>query len=220
MDVSPICFDLETAGLPNAEDFLEPVQPARNLKDPDKIKADIEQKTAERLDRIALDWNVGRIVVLAWWTQERGEVVLLCKDEQEEIRAIGQFWHEAKHRLLVGFAIKQFDLRFLIQRSRYLGVSYPVLDLGKYSKQGIRDLYLELTFGDGTYDQGAMRRTLKQFCRRFSIPVVDEIDGKDVPALIAAGKWEEAVAHAKADIALTVALAQRLGVIQAPAGVL
>lgn len=213
MDISPICVDIETAGLPNAAEFLEPVQAARNLKDPEKIKADIEQRTAERDDKLALDYNVGRIVALGYWTETHGATVWECSDEAKEKIALGQFWEISRHRTIVGYALKQFDLRFMIQRSRYLGIPHPVLDLGKYAKQGIRDLYLDLTFGDGTYDQGCMRRTLKQFCRRFGIPVSDEIDGKDIPALVAAGDWKAVAAHCKADIGLTVALAQRLGVI-------
>lgn len=213
-DISPIVLDLETCGLENAQEFLEPVSAAKNLVDPAKVKADIEKRTQERDEKLALDWNVARIAALAYWTETHGTAVWECQNESQEKIALAQFWDIALHRTIVGFNIKGFDLRFLIQRSRYLGIAHPVLDLGKYAKQGIRDLYLDLTFGDGTYDQGCMRRTLKQFCRRFGIPVTDEIDGKDIPALIAAGDWASVVAHAKADLGLTVALAQRLGVVQ------
>lgn len=213
-DVSPIIVDIETAGLPNAADFLEPVQPAKNLKDPEKIAADITARTAERHEKLALDWNVGRIAAIGWWIESGGTTTLLGKDEHSEATALMLFWQEAQHRTIVGFNIKGFDLRFLVQRSRYLGVTYPQLDFGKYSRKGIEDLYLLLTFGDGTYDQGCMRRTLKQFCRRFGIPVVDDIDGKDIPALVEAGEWDKVAAHVQHDIELTVALARKLGVLQ------
>jgi len=212
-DVSPIVVDLETAGLPNAIDFLEPVQPAKNLKDPAKIAADVEQRTAERFEKLALDWNVGRIVAIGSWTETQTRCTAL-PDEATERAAIAQFWQDARHRTIVGFNIKGFDLRFLVQRSRYLGVPYPVLDFSKYSRKGITDLYLELTFGDGTYDQGCMRRTLKAFCRRFGIPVLDPIDGKEVPALVAAGDWDAVQTHVSHDLHLTVALAERLGVVR------
>lgn len=214
MDVSPICFDLETAGLPNAADFLEPVTPDARLKDPDKIAADIEGKTAARLEKLALDWNVGVVATLGWWVQDTGTEVWICRNEDEERKAIKLFWLKQQHRTLVGFNIKGFDLRFLVQRSRYLGVSHPQLDFGKYSRKGIEDLYLLLTFGDGTYDQGAMRRTLHAFCRRFGLPVDDGISGKDIPALVAAGEWEKVESHCRSDVELTVALARKLGVLQ------
>lgn len=212
-DVSPLVFDLETAGLPNAADFLEPVQPARNLKDPEKIKADVEARTKERLEKLALDWNVGRIVALAWWTERDGEVVGICRNETDERTALSAFWGVSKHRTLVGFNIKAFDLRFLVRRSQLLGVPHPMLNFSKYDRRGITDLFLDLTFGDGTYDQGAMRRTLKAFCRRFGIPVADEIDGKDIAALVEVGDWDRVATHVESDLRLTLALAQRLGVV-------
>jgi uncharacterized membrane protein len=58
MNVSPIIFDLETAGLPNAADFLDaipdavpddsPIEAAKNLTDPIKITADINRKALAR----------------------------------------------------------------------------------------------------------------------------------------------------------------------------
>lgn len=213
-DVSPIVVDIETCGLPNAADFLEPCQAAKNLVDPVKIAKDIAEKEQARTEKLALDWNVGRIAAMGWWTQTAGLDVDVCKSEGDEAVMLQAFWKECQHRTIIGFNIKGFDLKFMIQRSRYLGIAHPVLDLGKYAKQGIRDLYLDLTFGDGTYDQGAMRRTLKAFAKRFGLPVVDDIDGKDIPALVEAGEWEKVIAHVSADVMLTVALAERLRVIQ------
>lgn len=126
-----------------------------------------------------------------------------------------EFWVASAHRSIIGFNVKGFDLRYLIQRSRYLGVSYPYVDMGKYSRKGVIDLFQELTFYDGTYDQGCMRRSLKAFCRRFGIPVNDEIDGKDVPALALAGEWDQVEAHVRSDLELTIALARRLGFVPA-----
>jgi hypothetical protein len=214
-DLSPIVVDIETCGLPNAADYLEPVVPDARLKDPEKIKADIADKEQARLQKLALDWNVGRVAAIGWWTERGGLQTRATWDENFEASALMEFWAAAKQRTIVGFNIKGFDLRFLIQRSRYLGVTYPILDLGKYSRKGIVDLYLDLTFNDGTYDQGAMRRTLHAFCRRFGIHVNDSLKGSDVPALVEAGEWDQVLAHVTSDVQLTVALAQRLGVVKA-----
>ena len=213
-DVSPIVVDVETAGLPNAADFLEPVVPDARLKDPAKIADDITAKTAARLEKLALDWNVGRIVAIGWWTAAYGQRGGVCRDETMEGTMLSGFWNAAKGRTIMGFNVKGFDLKFMIQRSRYLGIQYPDLDLGKYTRKGITDLFSELTFNDGTYDQGAMRRTLHAFCRRFGIPVTDTTTGKDIAALVAAEDWAGIEAHVRADVELTVALARRLGVMQ------
>ena len=215
-DVSPIVVDIETCGLPNAAEFLEPVQAARNLKDPEKIAADIAQRTAERDGKLALDWNVGRIVALGWWTEQTQTQAHVCIHEADEAAALEVFWKHAKQRTIIGFTVKSFDLKYMVQRSRYLGVPYPVLDFSKFSRKGITDLFLELTFGDGTYDQGAMRRTLHAFCKRFGIPVEDSVSGKDVPALVEAGDWDAVEGHVRSDVALTVTLARRLGFVAQP----
>lgn len=215
MDVSPIICDIETAGLPNAADFLEPVTPDARLKDPEKIKADIAEKEQARIGKLALDCNVGRVVALGWWTEERGLCAHVCKNEKDEAATIRAFWEESKHRTIVGYNVRGFDLRFLVQRSRYLRLHYPMLDFSKYSRRsGIVDLFSELTFGDGTYDQGAMRRTLKAFAKRFGIPCTDTVEGKDIPALVEKGDWESVAAHLKADVETTLALAVRLGFVR------
>jgi hypothetical protein len=59
-----------------------------------------------------------------------------------------------------------------------------------------------------------MRRSLKAFCKRFGIQVADDITGKDVPSLAAAGEWESVRAHVESDVALTVALARKLRILQ------
>ena len=126
VDLQIVC-DIETTCLSNAADYLEPVQPARNLKDPEKIKADIEQRTAERDSKLALDWNVGRVAALGTWTERAGTQVAVCANEQQEAIALTCFWLDCRYKTIVGFNIKGFDLKFMIQRSRYLGIDYPLL---------------------------------------------------------------------------------------------
>jgi predicted PolB exonuclease-like 3'-5' exonuclease len=214
IQTSPIIVDIETAGLHNALEFLEPVTPDARLVDPKKIEASIKEKEEARLAKLALDRNVGRIVAIGWWTEEEGTHGVVCRTEDEERIALRSFWNNSRHRTIVGFNCKGFDLPFMVQRSRYLGIPYPWLDLGKYTRKGVIDLYLDLTFNEGAYDQGAMRRTLKMFAKRFGLPVNDEIDGKEIPALVAEGKWDDVAAHCRADVELTVQLAHKLGVVR------
>lgn len=213
MDTSPICIDIETAGLPNVADYLEPVQAARNLKDPEKIAADIAQRTEERDSKVGLDWNVGRIVALGWWTAQRGTEAYLCTQESSEAEWIAELWRVCRNRTIVTFNGRGFDLPFLAQRSRYLGIPHPTLDLRPYEGgRGNTDLWLELTFG--RKDTPCMRTTLGAFCKRFGIPFDDGVCGKDIAALVAAGDWDAIEAHVRCDVEATVALARRLGVIQ------
>src|SRR3990167_1620898 len=132
-DLSPIIVDIETAGLPNAAEFLEPIPDAvldeshivadKRLKDLVKIEEDltrkvaardarnvaavakVEQQRSARTEKLALDWNVGRIVAIGWWT-EQGETYHFCMNEGGERLALGAFWHHCKHRTIVGFNVK------------------------------------------------------------------------------------------------------------------
>jgi predicted PolB exonuclease-like 3'-5' exonuclease len=210
-DITPIVIDIETCAHPDAALYLEPVQAARNLKDPAKIAADIAEREADRASRLGLDWNVGRVVCIGWWTEQDGVDHVVARTESDERDVLHEFWAEAKARTIIGFGLKQFDLPFLIQRSRLLGVKAPWLDLGKYTQKGVIDLFLELTFFEGARDQGAMRRTLKAFAKRFGLPVPDETNGSDIQSLVTAGDWDAIAAHCRADVELTVGLAKKLG---------
>jgi hypothetical protein len=214
IQTSPIIVDIETAGLHNALEFLEPVTPDARLVDPKKIEASIKEKEEARLAKLALDRNVGRIVAIGWWTEEEGTHGVVCKTEYEERIALTSFWNASRHRTIVGFNCKGFDLPFMVQRSRYLGIPYPWLDLGKYTRKGVIDLYMDLTFNEGKYDEGCMRRTLKAFCKRFGLAVPDDINGAEIPALVVAGEWEKVAAHCRADVELTVQLAYKLGIVR------
>jgi hypothetical protein len=211
-EVGPIVVDLETAPIAGADAYLDPVQADKRLKDPEKVKADLEEKERTRLEKLALDWNVGRIVALAWWTAS-GEACHICQTEEQEADALRAFWMASRNRMLIGYNIKNFDGPYLIQRSRYLGVRPGAIDLNRYSQRGCIDIFNELTFNDCPASW-AMRRTLSSFARRFGIPVTDDVGGAEVPALVAAGEWDKVRQHVTSDVQLTVALAQRLGVVR------
>jgi DNA polymerase elongation subunit (family B) len=212
-DVSPVIVDIETVGLPNAADYLEPPTPDSRLKDPDKVAADIQAKTEARNQKYGLDWNVGRIVAIGAWVDGSDIVTHICPNEAAEKRALELFWEVARRRTIITFNGRNFDLPFMAQRSRYLGIPHPTLDLRPYEGgRGNIDLWLELTFG--RKETPCMRTTLGAFCKRFGIEHDDSISGKDIGALVAAGEWEKVEAHVKADVLATVALARRLRIIQ------
>jgi len=217
-DNSPLVLDLESAPLLNVADFLDPPEADKRLTDKAKIAADLEAKKAAQGSKAALDWNCARIVAAGWWTAQQVDidaVIAAAGDDDEwERHTLQYLWRLIGDRPIVGFCIKTFDLPLLIQRSRYLGVNYPRLDLGKYSRgERVIDLYDILTFNDLRQDF-VMRRTAKNFAKRFGIPVDDAVSGADVPALIAKGDYDAVLAHVKSDVRLEVALAERLGVVK------
>jgi hypothetical protein len=223
-ETHPIVVDIETAPHPCAGDFLEPlnldgIKAAGNLKDPEKIKADLEKRRADatvehasKIGRAALDWNLSRIVALAWSTGT-DIIVMPCANEDEERAALVAFWQDAKGREILGFAARTFDAPTLIQRSRLLNVEHRPINLARFGKGSIIDLREILTFDDARYE-AIMPRSLKMFCRRFGIAVDDPIGGAEIPALIAAGEWDGVISHVTSDVRATMALARRIGVLE------
>jgi hypothetical protein len=221
--------DIETVAHDCVRDYvaapdLGAVTAAKNLKDPAKIaesiesrKAELQAEYAESLSRAALDWNLSRIVALAWQSAGDDDVtVYSCHNEVEERQALVNFWNDYLGRKMVGFCARTFDAPTLIQRSRLLNVNHPRVRIDRFGRGDVIDVRDVLTFDDARYE-AIMPRSLKAFCKRFGIPVDDDVDGKDIPELVAAGKWELVKSHVVSDVRLTLALAQRVGVIPARA---
>jgi len=211
----PLVVDIETAAHPDADQWLDQPEADKRLTDPVKVAASIAEKAQQQRERASLDPNVGRIVALGLWDATGGTRSFVCQTEAEEAKALAHLWDEYKWAQLVTFNGLKFDLRYCVRRSQLLGVAHPQLSLSRWSKDAICDLYAELTFGDGQYDQGVMRRTLKAFARRFGVPVPADVDGAEIPALVAEGRWDAIRQHVENDVVMTARLAQRLGVIDA-----
>jgi predicted PolB exonuclease-like 3'-5' exonuclease len=206
-----IILDLETAPIDGVEALVEPVEAAANLRDPEKIAADIARKQAAQVDRAALYAYTARIVALGVVEAGGHEAVHLCRTEPEEIYALTAFWAVAQAEAkfthpIVTFNGRVFDLPVLLVRSLLLGVPHPDISLDRYRSPHI-DL-LDLL----TYHGTIAARSLKWYAKRFGIAVEDQTSGKDIAQLVQAGDWTAVQAHCLSDIRLTRALAERLGV--------
>jgi len=210
-----IIFDLETVAIPGAGSLMEPVSAPANYKDPDKIAAYIADAQKAQTDRAALYPWTAQIIALGYISDSGKEHVLLCRDTDEEAANIARFWKDAYFqdddrfiRPLIGFNSRQYDLPVLLARSILLGVSAPAINLDRY-RTPHTDLMERLTW------YGVVpARSLKWYAKRFGLPVVDTVGGKDIAALYAAGEWDAITAHCLSDIRLTQQLAERLGVIR------
>lgn len=221
-------FDIETAPLPNAHEFLEPpdvedISAPANYKDPAKIEQYIADAKTKRLEKhsrdcaekAALDWNVGRVIAVGLQTElmDRPQVAL-AETEKREREVLFWLWETLRDRRpIVGFNIRSFDVPFCIQRSRLLGLVPPRLSLARFDNHDLTDLFDILTFSD-TQDTKLMRHTLARFAQRFGVPHDETVSGADIPMLFAQQRWAEIEDHVTGDVSTCIALAEQLGIIR------
>jgi len=206
-------LDLETAVNPKALDWLEPVKPDARLVDPVKIAKSIEEKTAERNEKLALDWDCCRIVALGWvdvgsndpWCE-------VCENEDEERSALTFFWKTYSQRptKLVTFNGLKFDLPVLLTRSIDLEVPHPEINLDRFRSKDL-DVWQWLT------RNGARQypHSLSFYAKKYNFTTLDKVDGKDIGKLVEAKDWEAIRQHCLSDVGLTHAVAARLGLLPA-----
>lgn len=201
-------FDVETAPLPDAADYVEPGEPPGNYKNPEAIAKWHAEDRAKQLQRAALDVDLCRVVAYATKTHANGAWVangwMLA-----EASALKFLWQMVADNLpVLGFNILAFDLPVLYRRSLYLGLEPVKLQREKYRHNDVIDL------ADILSESGRLRlRSLDFYCRRFGIDIPAAGDGADVPGWVEAGEWDKVEAHVRVDVARTAALAKRLGVL-------
>lgn len=205
-------LDLETIANPKALDWLGPVKPAANLVDPVKIAKSIEERTAERNEKLALDWDCCRIVALGWVDVGSNEPVCeVCENEDEERSVLSVFWNTYRQHetALVTFNGLKFDLPVLLTRSIDLGVKHPPLNLNRFKTPHI-DVWQYLTRdGARQFPHG-----LGFYARKYGFTTLDKVSGSDVAALAAAGEWETVREHCLSDVGLTHAVANKFGLLE------
>jgi hypothetical protein len=201
-----LVFDIETAPIADAAEFLEPAEAPANYKDPAKIAAYIDEKNAENLGRCALDIDLCRVVAIGLRAEDGDASAVLTPTVDEERSALALFWHDASTAHLVGFNCLAFDLPVLMRRSQYLGIAIPSIAIDKYRHPSVTDLQMVLSFN------GAVKlRGLSFYAKRFGIPCEDTLTGAEIPAAVVESRWDDVRAHVMADVQKTAALAQRLG---------
>lgn len=228
-----IVFDIETGPLPLAElraslpPFDEEEVKVGNLKDPDKIKAKIEEARVAHeeqfIARAALSPLTGRIICIGYLSTDKGATVIDAgeKDGGGEGEILMNFWRRyglcrRDKRLLVGHNLVGFDIPFIVRRSWLLGVDVAatVFERGRYLDS--------LTFADtmqlwscGTRDPWIKLETLSKAFGGGGKPIGE--DGEKVDGAMFADLWRldraKAEAYLRNDLEMTARVAQRMGLI-------
>jgi len=142
-----VAFDIETIPDVRALKNIPPVHPDRNLRDPEKIKKNLEMKKARQMEEAALNPQLGKVICVALYGDEnagaKSELVILDKNERRLLR---KFWEKAAafSRFITfnGFA---FHVPFLLRRSWLLDVEPAVsIDITRYRQRNHLDLRMIL----------------------------------------------------------------------------
>jgi len=131
-------FDIETrpdSVLLHDEDYMEEIrdgiEPAKNLKDPVKIAADIDGKLTRHREQMALHPTTGSIVSIGVSDLESTSTPdVYMGDNEAEILEQFCYWMRTHASvslspIVTGFNIRQFDLPFVTFRCAVHGVELP-----------------------------------------------------------------------------------------------
>ena len=146
-----LAFGLET--IPDAKRLkaMPPIHPDRNLRDPEKVKKNLEAKKARQLEEAALNPHSGKILCAALYGTARdgatSELVIFDKCERRLLR---RFWEAAgKTDRFITFNGIEFHVPFLLFRSWLSGVKPTVaIDTGRYRLANHCDVRMMLTNWD------------------------------------------------------------------------
>lgn len=212
-----LVFDIETG--PEVDEVLAAMEPEfsapANFKDPAKIAEKIDAQRAAWRERAALCATSGRVLAIGIMLDD--ELSLLVVNEAEsfgEADLLEMFWKLAAPngmwRHLVGFNSNRFDIPFLIRRSYKLGVAVPFGALnGRYLNPRFIDLMDTWRLGDF---QASI--SLDRLARHLGVGAKNG-NGAFFATLLDEDR-EAALDYLRNDMAMTVAVARKLGVL-APA---
>jgi DNA polymerase elongation subunit (family B) len=209
-----LILDIETCGLPQAKDWLEPLAAPANYKKPESIAEYIAEAEAARLERLALDPDCCRTVAIGFVDAglPLDPTVYLMANEAEErahLKLFADIYRQQETRI-VTFNGHKFDLPVLMRRAMYLDVPFPILNVDRYRSEHI-DLWQKLSF-NGVISA----HSLKFYAKRLGIGTLDKVDGSQISALVKADtpeSWQAIHDHVLSDVGLTHALAMRLGYV-------
>lgn len=203
-----IYFDIETGPLPieQIEKIMPEFKAAGNIKDPEKIKADIESKKREFVERAALSPLTGEILAIGYRSQNF-ETIHWSDGVGGEKELITKFFEIIRDRShdIVGFNSNSFDIPFICRRAWLLGLEVPKDLLGRYLPDRFIDLLVIWklrNFQDSI--------SLNQLAKYFGLGE-KKGDAEDFSTYYRENR-EKAAEYLTHDVLLTQLIGQRMGI--------
>lgn len=212
-NVNSLYFDIETEGLPDAVDAMDPAEFAApsSWKDPEKIAAKVQENKDKAKRQAALSAITGRVLAVGYAMEDEPVQIL----EGEERDMLDQLFVVMKHTVnhggrIFGFNIIGFDLPFLAQRGAISGATLPLALYSFYRGRfnwcdSFQDLQLRWLAGQRDFSG----HNLKSIARLLKLPVQKSGDGAAFSGLYH-DDHDKAIEYLKTDVELVRALAKRL----------
>lgn len=200
-----IAFDLETIADPTMMAILPEVTAAKNLKDPEKVAADIEKKKVKQIADMGLDPMMNLICCAGWCDKNGASSISLTEATHEaEKQLLMDFWEILKsYDHFITFNGRAFDLRCMLLHGITHGIRPAVnIDKGRYNHGNHTDLRQVLA-GTDMFAKGK----LDFFCRKFlGDQKTEGIDGEMVQSYFDMGLHEDIATYCEKDSSLTYEL--------------
>lgn len=217
-----IAIDFET--IPDDDALAEAppeFEPRKNLKDPEKIRQDIERKEAEweedRIKNFSVDFRRARIVAAgAVWNAGGavGERAWTAPDEEAEAKLLFEVWQLIRGAMfsgavLVTFNGLSFDVPLLYWRSMKLGV-VPLVPKWKFSKRFVDHPHFDIRAVLGDFDRYS-KGGLDDYARWLGIASPKtEMDGSAVWDAYQEGRWDDIEKYVLEDAKTTALIYRRV----------
>jgi len=213
-----LVVDIETRPLPNdGEGFDSKDVKLGNLKDAEKIKAKIAEAKALAMEGSALDPFQGAICAIGYLHPSEPARIVTASNETEEKALLKEFWELFVHSRLIGHNFREFDMPFIVTRSRILDVPGRLNYGKKYGS--IIDSKIEDTMEEVACYKFGARISLKAAASAFGVRSklrASESSSIDFWKCLSSGdavKEAKAKNHLLADLEETLAVAQRCGML-------
>lgn len=120
-------LDIETSALPAEvlSEIIPEFEANKTLKDPEKIKVDLQKKADEWRDESALHAYRSRVLAIGTKRDDETPIVLHGMEEKEMLLDLRRRATDLKHYLIVGHNILGFDIPFVCRRMWAHGIQPP-----------------------------------------------------------------------------------------------
>ena len=199
-----LAIDVETFFDKNNISKLPPVEPDSRLKDPEKIKQNIEEKTQKMIETASLNPLYSKLACIGYYGDDIKEVHLA--DEKEMIKTLLE---RIENNVIVSWNGKNFDFEFIIKRGVILGLC-PLSLLEKYTSKYKSENHIDLMEKWAGYGKFAKLDEVASIL--LDGEHKEEFDVKEIPNLIKTKTGKELIKrYCLQDCKLTYNLARKMG---------